>query len=141
MRRLRIILSIGLVAIFYSCDECAFVKEEDLGNNFKLSEFNNVERNIRYSEEKCSNSGIEIVPMTVTQYAYDKNWIIAKSSPPRSGGLYQYWIINKSQKVKLIRENDSTFEALRSKVYGPFDSASFAGQLESKNIILSLKKI
>jgi hypothetical protein len=135
MRKKIGVFIIALSLIFNSCDSCLFIKEEHLGNNFILSEYDNVDRTILYSEKRCSGSGIEIVPMTVTEYANDAKWIIAKSRG------YQYWIIDKTFNVKLIQDNDSTLNIIKSHVYGPFDSTTFAHRLQVNKISLILKKI
>jgi hypothetical protein len=57
------LILIVLSLLFSSC--CPFIKAEDLGINFILSEYDNVDRRIIYSKEKCSGSGIEVEPMTV----------------------------------------------------------------------------
>ena len=134
-----ILLSIGLIFLFNSC--CPFIKEENIGNNFYLSEYDNVDRRILYSEKACSNSGIEIVPMTVTEYAYNSKWIVAKNSVSRFGGNYQYWIIDKNFKVKIIQDNDSTINVIKSHIFGPFDSTKFVQSLFDKNINLKLNRI
>jgi hypothetical protein len=134
-----VLLFIGLMVLYNSC--CPFIKEENLGNNFYLSEYDNVDRRILYSENACSNSGIEIVPMTVTEYAYDLKWIVAKSSLARQGKDLRYWIIDKSFKVKIIQNNDSTIDVIKSHVLGPFDSTKYVQLLFNKDIKLKLKKI
>jgi hypothetical protein len=138
--RLKILfLFIGIMFICCSC--CPFTKEKYLGNNIYLSEYDNVDRRILYSEKACSNSGIEIVPMNITEYAYNLNWIVAKSSISRQGEDFQYWIIDKSFNVKLIQDNDSTINAIKSHVFGPFDSTKFVQLLFAKDIKLKLKKV
>lgn len=125
--------------LFNSC--CPFIKEENLGNNFYLSEYDNVDRRILYSEKTCSNSGIEIVPLTVTEYAYDLKWIVAKSVLLRQGKDIKYWIIDKSFKVKITQDSDSIINVIKSHILGPFDSTKFVQLLFAKNIKLELKKI
>jgi hypothetical protein len=125
-----ILVFIGFMFLYNSC--CPFIKEENLGNNFYLSEYDNVDRRILYSEKACSNSGIEMVPMTVTEYAYDLKWIVAKSSLSRQGKDFQYWIIDKSFKVKIIQDNDSTINMIKSHVLGPLDSTKFVQLLFAK---------
>ncbi len=134
-----LIISTGFA--FYSCIDSAFIKEERLGNNFILSEFDNVDRRIFYCQTSCSGSGIEIVPMTVTEYAQDKKWIIAKSRTSRFGTDYQYWIINKDFTLKKMQDYDNTLSILKSNVYGPFDSSTFITKLQANSINLILKKI
>jgi hypothetical protein len=140
LMRLKIMLLLfGLMVLYDSC--CPFIKEESLGNNFYLSEYDNVDRRILYSEESCSNSGIEIVPMTVTEYAYNPNWIIAKSSASRQTAENRYWIIDKSFKVRIIQDNDSTINVIKSHVFGPLDSTKFVQLLLTREINLTLHKI
>ena len=127
------------MALYYSC--CPFITEQSLGNNFYLSEYDNVDRRILYSEESCSNSGIEIVPMTVTEYAYNSNWIIAKSSASGQTAENKYWIVEKSFKVKILQDNDSTINVIKSHVFGPFDSTRFVQLLLTEDIELTLQKI
>ena len=133
------LLLFGLIVTYNSC--CPFIKEENLGNNFYLSEYDNVDRRILYSEESCSNSGIEIVPMTVTEYAYNSNWIIAKSSASSQPAENRYWVVDKSFKMKIIKDNDSTINVIKSHVFGPFDSTKFVQLLFAKDIKLRLKKV
>jgi hypothetical protein len=139
MRKTFVIFIVGLSLFFISC--CGFVEEEELGNNFRLSEYDNVDRRILYSEEKCSGSGIEIVPMTVTAYANDPKWIVAKSRTSRFGTEYQYWIIDKGFKVDVAAKPDSTTTLLKSHLLGPLDSASFAQMIKARRIGLTLKNI
>ena len=106
-----------------------------------LSEYDNVDRRILYSEERCSVSGIEIVPMTVTAYANDSKWIIAKSRTSRFGTEYQYWIINKNFKVDVKQKGDNTTNIIKSHVTGPLDSASFIQKVNANKIELALKNI
>lgn len=141
MRKKIGVLAFVLSLIFHSCDDCGFIKEEPLGNNFILSEYDNVDRRILYSETRCSGSGIVIVPMTVTEYANDSKWIIAKSRASGFGTDYQYWIVNKDFKVKLVQDSDSTLNIIKSNVYGPFDSITFGYRMYANKINLQLKKI
>jgi hypothetical protein len=138
MRNTIRVLLIGSGLFFHGC--CGFVKEAHLGNNFRLSEYDNVDRRILYSEERCSGSGIEIVPMTVTAYASDSKWIIAKSRTSRFGHEYQYWVIDKDFKTDGTN-GDSTISIVRSHVSGPLDSATFIQKVNSNGINLTLKKI
>ena len=128
-----------LSVLFSSC--CPFIKAEDLGTNFILSEYDNVDRRIIYSKEKCSGSGIEIVPMTVVEYANNSKWIVAKSLPTRFKTEYQYWIIDKNFNIELVQDNKSSIDFVKSHVYGPIDSTTFINKLFSQKINLVLKKI
>ena len=139
MRLKNMLLLSVLLALYNSC--CPFIKEESLGDNFYLSEHDNVDRRILYSEESCSNSGIEIVPMTVTEYANNSDWIIAKSSAVGQTAASRYWIIDKNFKVKIIQDNDSTITVIKSHVIGPLDSTNFVQLLLTKEINLTLHKI
>jgi hypothetical protein len=69
-------IKIGLVVTllnlsFISC--CPFIKTDDPGHHFVLSEYDHVDRQIPY---QCSGSGMEAVPITVIKYSNDSRWII-----------------------------------------------------------------
>lgn len=135
-------VNIGLIIIllnlfFTSC--CPFIKAEDLGQNFILSEYDNADRKILFSKEKCSGSGIEVVPMTVLEYANNSKWIIAKSSKLRFGTNIEYWIIDKD--FDQPQNYDSTINIIKAHVYGPFDSTTFMKKINSQKINLKLRKI
>ena len=123
--------------LFNSC--CLFIKADDLGHSFVLSEYDNVDRRILYSKEKCSGSGIEVVPMTVLEYANNSKWIIAKSSKSRISSDYDYWIIDKD--FDIPQNLDSLIIIIRSHVRGPLDSTTFISKLNIHKINLRLKKI
>lgn len=130
-----IICFIGLVILGYSCSfGCFGAKEEYLGNNLYLSEFDNVDRQILYQNEKCATSGVTIVPLTVLEYAYDTNWIIAKTGS-RYDTTFHYWIVKNSYdilpKVEEVKEN----------VIGPLNLENYNRELIHNNIGLVLKKI
>ncbi len=130
-------LIIFLMNLFLSSC-CPFIKADSLGHNFILSEYDNVDRRILYSKDKCSGEGIEIVPMTVLEYANNSNWIIAKSSKSKLSADFEYWIIDKNFD---IQQNDSAINIIKAHVYGPLDSISFINKLNQQNINLKLKKI
>ncbi len=70
-----------LILLFLTVNSCClFIKATDLGKNFVLSEYDDIDKRILYTEDKCSGMGIEVVPMSVLEHAYNKRWIIAKSS-------------------------------------------------------------
>ena len=100
---------LGLLSILSSC--CLTIKEEHLGNNLYLSEYDNVDRRILYSKESCIGSGIEIVPMTIMEYAFNSECIIAKSGNKRTNSNIQYWIIKNDYDfeptAKVIKSNVS----------------------------------
>ena len=139
MRKTTGLLMVALSLFFHSC--CWSAKEDHLGNNFRVSEYDNVDRRILYSEERCAVSGIEIVPMTVTAYANNSKWIIAQSRTSRFGTAYQYWIINKDFNVNAGAKGDSMNDLIKSHVFGPLDSASFVQMVNANRIDLTLKKI
>jgi hypothetical protein len=133
------VLIAGLSLCIYGC--CGFTKEESLGNKFRLSEYDNIDRRILYSEEKCSRSGIEIVPMTVIAYANDSKWIIAKSNTSRLGAEYRYWIIDKGFEIDSKTKSERVSSVIKSHVTGPLDSVAFIQKVNANNINLTLKKI
>ncbi|MBL7855912.1 MAG: hypothetical protein JNL17_16045 [Cyclobacteriaceae bacterium] len=100
-----------------------------------MSEYDTIDRRILYSKQSCSGSGIEIVPMTVLEYAYDSKWIIAKSGDGQTNSKIQFWIIKNDY------EAEPTVEVVKSNVLGPLDFESFSHELVSRKIELNLKKI
>lgn len=135
MRKIYALLIPCLIFILQSC--CLTIKEEKLGQNFILSEYDNADRIIIYSTENCSGSGIEIVPRTVFEYGYDDHWIIAKSSPIDAQSGYQYWIIDKS-----LQTSESVLNpVIQTHLSGPFDVNTFKQKLNTYKINLALKKI
>ena len=136
MRKTFGLLIFGLSLFIHGC--CGATREEHPGNNFRLSEYDNVDRRILYSEEKCSGAGIEIVPMTVIEYANDSKWIIAKTRIARPGLEYQYWIIDRNFQIDVRAENDSI---IKSHVTGPLDSVTFIQKVNANHIDLPVKKI
>ena len=60
---------------------CIGTKENHLGNNIYLSEYDNVDKRILYQTESCAQSGIEIVPMTITEISHNSEWIKIKKKP------------------------------------------------------------
>ena len=127
-------LFIGLstLIIAVSCNISA--KEEHLGNNLYLSEYDCVDRRILFQKEKQTISGEEIIPMTVSEIAHDKNWIIAKSDDS-NGKEVKYWIIlnkyNKEPSPAEVKENTT----------GPLSKIEFDDFLRTNEIELVLKNI
>jgi len=130
---LRLIFILGILTTLNSC--CLFIKEESLGNNLYLSEYDNVDRRILYSKESCSGSGVEIVPMTVLEYDYDSKWIIAKSGTKGHESENEYWIIRNDF------DSEPTSEIIMSNTLGPMNFESFSKELANRQIKLKLKRI
>lgn len=130
------LIIISLIVFFNSC--CPFVKADDLGHGFVLSEYDHGDRRILYSKDKCSGTGIEVVPMSVLEYASNSRWIIARSSKFRDTTNFQYWIIDKD--FDIPQNDDSTVNSIKSYVSGPLDSATFTSRLDEQQINLKLKK-
>ena len=126
-------LFLGLLFILNSC--CLGAKEEYLGNNLYLSEYDNKDRIIIYQEESCSVTGVEIIPMTILEIAHNSKWIIAKSGNKRKQTNFKYWLIKnnypKTPNPETVKAN--TFEF---KDYNLFNS-----RLIKKGINLKLQKI
>lgn len=114
---------------------CLTIKEEHLGNNLYLSEYDNVDRAILYSKKSCTGSGVTIVPITVLEYAYNSEWIISKSGNGRTNSEFQYWIIKNDYDV------EPTADVIKSNVLGPMDLESFSKELIDKQIQLTLERI
>ena len=128
-----IFINLTLLIVLNSC--CFGAKENYLGNNIYLSEYDNVDRRILYQEESCATSGIEIVPMTVLEIAHNSEWIIAKSGNKRAESDFRYWVIKNNYDQfpgsETVKKNTTEFDN-----YDLFKSF-----LIDKNINLELKKI
>jgi hypothetical protein len=121
------------MATITSC--CFSIKEEHLGNNLYLSEFDNVDRCILYSEEGCTGSGIQIVPITVMEYNYNSEWIIAKAGNKRSNSDFSYWIIKNNY------DDEPTVKIITSNTTGPLGFDEFTRELIIRKINLKLRKV
>jgi hypothetical protein len=131
MKKQKIIfINLVLLILVNSC--CLGAKEIFLGNNIYLSEYDNVDRRILYQKESCAISGAEIVPMTVTEIAYNSEWIIAKSIKKSES---KFWVIKNNYQhmpnSDIVIKNTTEFN----------DDASFKLFLTEKKINLELKKI
>ncbi len=130
MKTRLIFINLSLLIVLNSC--CIGAKENHLGNNIYLSEYDNVDRRILYQTESCAKSGIEIVPMTVTEISNNSEWIIAKSG---ENPEFKYWIIKNNydhlSNSKTVIKNTTRFN----------DYDLFKSFLIENNINLELKKI
>lgn len=127
-------LFIGLLTLLLAASCGISAKEKFLGNNLYLSEYDCVDRRILYQTKKQANSGEEIIPMTVSEIAFDKNWIIAKSADSK-GKEIKYWLImNKYHKTPSPTE-------VKENTTGPLSKIEFNNILRKNGIELVLKKI
>ena len=94
MKTRLIFINLTLLIVLNSC--CFGTKENHLGNNIYLSEYDNVDRRILYKKEKCANTGAEIVPMTVLEISNNSEWIIAKSGNKRAESDFKFWVIKNT---------------------------------------------
>ncbi len=133
MKKITTLIFILTVITFSSC--CLFIKEEHLGNNLYLSEFDKVDRRILFSEKKCSGSGVEIVPMTVLEISYNQKWIIAKTGSSYQTTNFEYWIIMN------YYENTPNAETIKANTLGPMNNEVFLNELIKKDIPLVLRVI
>jgi len=92
-----------------------------------------------YSNERCTGNGIELIPMTVTEFSYNTNWILAKTK--NGEFISQFWIIDKSVLETLKNYNDVTPKVIGENVIGPLDSVTFENQILARNINLPLEVI
>lgn len=125
-----------LVISFNSC--CIGAKEDYLGNNIYLSEYDNVDRRILYQTESCGTSGIEIVPMTVLEIANNNKWIIAKTGnrrKPTESKYFKYWVIKNDY------ENLPDSEIVKTNTTEFHDRQEFDNFVTENNIELKLNKI
>ncbi len=103
-----------LVISLNSC--CIGAKEDYLGNNIYLSEYDNVDRRIIYQTESCTNRGVVIIPMTVLEIAHNDKWIIVKTgngNRKTEVEYFKYWAIkNDYDKIpdsKTVKRNTTEF--------------------------------
>jgi hypothetical protein len=111
----KILTFLILVISLNSC--CIGAKEDYLGNNMYLSEYDNVHRIIIYQTESCATSGVKIVPMTVLEIADNKKWIIAKTGNGRKQTeekYFKYWIIKNDYEnlpnSETVKRNTAKFD-------------------------------
>jgi hypothetical protein len=106
-----------LTIIFSISSCCIGAKEDYLGNNIYLSEYDIVDRRILYQTESCAVSGVEIVPMTVLEISHDNKWIIAKSGNKRIQTGFKYWVIKNDYESipdsKKVKENTIEFSNIQ----------------------------
>ena len=127
-------LIIGILTLLIAASCSISAKEEYLGNNLYLSEYDCVDRRILFQKEKQAISGEEIIPMTVSEFANNKNWIISKSDDSKDKEA-KYWIIlNKYHKTPTPTE-------VKENTIGPLSKIEFEDFLRTNEIELVLKMI
>ena len=96
---LRIALTLILAYCYFSCKE-KLCGEIQLGDRFVVA-LEEKRNQIIYctTNDYCCNSGLNAVPMGVTDYGFDDRWIIARTSADK------YWIIDKDLKVGSEKED------------------------------------
>jgi hypothetical protein len=129
-------LNFIFLSFLFVLNSCCFgAKEEYLGNNIYLSEYDNVDRRILYQKESCATTGTEIVPMTILEISYNFEWVIAKSGSKRKNSDFKYWVIKNNYEnlpnSETVIENRIEFSNLKK----------FESYLVEKNIELKLRKI
>lgn len=129
------LISLSLVSSFILKSCCFGAKEDFLGNNIYLSEYDNRDRIIIYQTRNCAGSGVEIVPMTVIEIAHNEEWIIAKSDSKSNDSTLNYWIILNSY------QDIPDAETVKKNTLGPLDSKTFNRIIKEKSIDLELKAI
>ena len=125
-----------LVISLNSC--CIGAKEDYLGNNIYLSEYDNVDRRILYQTESCATSGVEIVPMTILEIADNNKWIIAKTGNGRKrteDKFFKYWVIKNDY------ENSPNSETVKRNTTELNNRQDFDKFLTENKIKLKLNKI
>lgn len=126
-------LNFIFLSFLFVLNSCCFgAKEEYLGNNIYLSEY---DRRILYQKESCATTGTEIVPMTILEISYNSEWVIAKSGSKRKNSDFKYWVIKNNYEnlpnSETVIENRIEFSNLKK----------FESYLVEKNIELKLRKI
>ena len=136
-KRIEKILTLLILMIsFISC--CVGAKEDYLGNNIYLSEYDNVDRRIFYQTESCATTGVVIVPMTVLEIGYNDKWIIAKTgngNKRTEAEYFKYWTIkNDYEKIpdsETVKSNTTEFENRKDRAHEPdLDEIFFLNKLK-----------
>lgn len=133
MKARLLVINLTLFVVLNSC--CFEVKENHLGNNIYVSEYDTEDRRILYQTKRCATSGIEIVPMTVLEIAHNADWIIAKSGNERKKSSFKYWVI-KNNFDHLPNSETIIKNTIEFNKYDLFKSF-----LIENNVNLELKKI
>ena len=114
-RTAKILIFLILIISLNSC--CIGAKEDYLGNNIYLSEYDNVDRRILYQTESWATSGIEIIPMTVLEIGHNDKWIIAKTGYGKKRTeerFFKYWVIKNDYKnlpdSETVKTNTTEFD-------------------------------
>ena len=115
-RRIENILTFLILIIsLNSC--CIGAKEDYLGNNIYLSEYDTVDRRIFYQTESCATSGVEIIPMTVLEIGNNDKWIVAKTGYGRNRKeekFFKFWVIKNDYErlpdSETVKRNTTEFE-------------------------------
>lgn len=130
-----------LISIFIlmlsGCSNMCLQKIDWLGDKYALIEFSSAERDIGYCKDECCNVSIPLAPMTVTNYAFDNDWIIAKST--NRSGNESYFIIRK---IEVDQINiDSLYQEIIDQKFGPLSNNDFMKMKKEMRIDLLLKPI
>jgi len=106
-----------LIIIISLNSYCIGAKEDYLGNNIYLSEYDNVDRRILYQTESCATSGVEIVPGTVIEIGNNDKWIVAKTGSGRKRKeekFFKFWVIKNDYESlpgsESIKRNTTEFD-------------------------------
>lgn len=107
----------------------------DLGNGFKLYEYDREDVYVGYCFSDCDRSSISVIPPTVTALDHNADWIVAKtrSATDEVG----YWIVEKHIET-VFCYNCGFSDSLRANVRGPLGVAEFDSLLEAEDVALSL---
>jgi hypothetical protein len=130
---------LNIIIIVFSLHSCCVgAKEDYLGNNIYLSEFDNIDRRILYQTESCATSGVEIIPMTVLEIGSNNKWIVAKTGNGRNQEdekFFKFWVIKKMYESlpnsETVKNNTKEFQHRKD----------FENFLAENNIELRLNKI
>ena len=129
-----------LISLLSSCG-CDSWGVTELGNNFVLFYGEGKEKtSLLYCttpKSRCCSSGLPIIDSGVSQYNYDKHWIIAKSKSLTNDSVY-YWVIDKNFDVKFVYDSGMREKILKYE-YGPLDSIQFVNKIKENAIGVTFK--
>ncbi|MBP5422434.1 MAG: hypothetical protein J6Y78_08355 [Paludibacteraceae bacterium] len=145
---MRIFFTIGILSLFLvslnGCRSQNWYEEQDLGDGYLL--FANPYE-ILYTED---NKNYEyVIEPRVMCYAFDSNYIIAKTHKKKDGReLTRYWIVDKKDTISSPRDsvihlpdNTTCIYRIKGSVRGPFDLLTYKKYLDSLNINLKLRDV
>lgn len=129
------IISLFTFLLTTSCKE-SWCGEKDLGNRFTLVSDKPIQIIFCTTNATCCDSGWTGVPGGVTEYGFNKKWIIAKRSEN------DYWIIDKDFEIDLTGfDIPGRYKFYQSHLRGNLTKLEFDKMKDSLDIRVEFKKV